>query len=141
MVLTFIDENMVMLSGTIQLLLQEQKAQDSDGAPRRSEWREHVERLMIRLGGVYTRAMLSILVGESWMDLLVSETTLPLRERLAIALLFLPDDEVCLAAPVNTQASLMLCSVIQVLPFARGRHESWRRYRSITYYWPQPCRA
>lgn len=92
--LMFSDENMVMLSGTIQLLLQEQKSQEADGVTRQSKWREHVERLMVRLGGVYTRAMLSILVGESWMDLLVSETTLPLRERLAIALLFLPDDEV-----------------------------------------------
>ncbi|KAF8322197.1 hypothetical protein DL93DRAFT_1270336 [Clavulina sp. PMI_390] len=87
------DENMVMLSGTIQLLLQEQKSQSSDGARSKSEWRSHVERLLVRLGGVYTRAMLSILVGESWVDLLDSETTLPLRERLAIALLFLPDDE------------------------------------------------
>jgi hypothetical protein len=83
-----------MLSGTIQLLLEERKSKESDSATRPSTWRDHVERLMVRLGGVYTRAMLSILVGETWMDLLVSETTLPLRERLAIALLFLPDDEV-----------------------------------------------
>jgi len=83
-----------MLSGTIQLLLEEQKSKESDIATRPSAWRDHVGRLMVRLGSVYLRAMLSTLVGDTWMDVLVSETTLPLRERLAIALLFLPDDDV-----------------------------------------------
>lgn len=113
------DESLVMLSTTIQLFLNDQSADDSS-RPSNS-LRNHVQRLMVRLGGVYLRAMLSKLVGESWLDILISESTMPLRERLAVALFFLPDDEVLarqsLSLPLLNVSAHSLA--IQVPPLTR----------------------
>lgn len=127
-----------MLSGTIQLLLEEQKS--NDVATRPSTWRDHVGRLMVRLGGVYTRAMLSILVGETWIDLLVSETTLPLRERLAIALLFLPDEEVHTIDPRLHSCLIQPLLAFKIFPIIDGRHESFGGHKRTPNHWTQPRR-
>ena len=84
-----------MLSGTIKMLV------DYPSATERNPWLDHLKRLAVRNTNMYIRTMLSHLVGDGWEDILLQETSIPLRERLAIALLFLPDDEVHFIATLH----------------------------------------
>lgn len=92
--LTFTDDVlgdiMQMLSGIVHMLVDPVIRSGSSF----DSWRDHAKRLAIRSQSIYVRALLSRLAGDEWMDVLLEEMTMPLRERLAIALLFLPDDQV-----------------------------------------------
>lgn len=57
-----------------------------------SPWREQCRRLASDLSNPYLRAIFAFISDGSWMDVL-DEGSLPLVERLGIALRFLPDDE------------------------------------------------
>ncbi|KAF9510020.1 hypothetical protein BS47DRAFT_103591 [Hydnum rufescens UP504] len=81
------NEALQMLSGTIKMLVEHPSASE------RNPWLDHLKRLAVRNTNMYIRTMLSHLVGDGWEDILLQETSIPLRERLAIAFLFLPDDE------------------------------------------------
>lgn len=75
------------------MLMDQRLRNDADERP--NSWRDHTQRLNVRLEDMYLRAMMSYLSGDAWTDILIEEESLPLRERLAIALLFVPDDQVC----------------------------------------------
>ncbi|KAG5640585.1 hypothetical protein DXG03_008004 [Asterophora parasitica] len=77
------DEAHCMLSGTVAALI-------PPHASRSTELREHYERLIVRLQDPYLRAMLTHLALNDWSEVL-QEESLPFRERLAIAFLFLDD--------------------------------------------------
>lgn len=57
-------------------------------------WREPCQRMILGLDDPYLRVMLSYLVQDPWWDILRDEESLPLRDRIAIALRFLNDDQV-----------------------------------------------
>lgn len=77
-----------MMSGMLAAL-----TSSAGAAARNPELREHCERLAVRLQDHYLRAMLTHLtVNDDWTEVL-EEDSLPLRERLAIALQFLSDKE------------------------------------------------
>ena len=77
-----------MMSGMLAAL-----TMGAGSSPRSSELLGHCERLVVRLQDPYLRAMLTHLaVSEDWSEVL-EEESLPLRERLAIALQFLSDRE------------------------------------------------
>ncbi|KAJ7929151.1 hypothetical protein B0H13DRAFT_2311009 [Mycena leptocephala] len=79
------DEAHHMMSGTLAALI------PGPGSSSRSpEFREHCERLIIRLQDPYFRAMLTHLTLGDWSEVL-DEETLPFGERLAIAFQFLDD--------------------------------------------------
>lgn len=71
------------MSGTLAAL-------SSHTSPRTQEFREHCERLIVRLQDPYFRAMLTYLTLGDWSEVL-DEEVLPFRERLAIAFQFLDD--------------------------------------------------
>ncbi|KAJ7638426.1 hypothetical protein FB45DRAFT_902803 [Roridomyces roridus] len=79
------DESHHMMSGTLAVLL----PGDSTRSP---QFYEHCERLIVRLQDPYFRAMLTHLTSGDWGEVL-EEEILPFRERLAIALQFLEDDD------------------------------------------------
>ncbi|KAF8332750.1 uncharacterized protein EI90DRAFT_698176 [Cantharellus anzutake] len=83
------DEKLQMLSGVVRTLVDPVVRSGSSF----DSWREHAKRLALRSQSIYVRALLSRLAGDEWMDILLEEMTMPLRERLAIALLFLPDEQ------------------------------------------------
>lgn len=62
---------------------------DSDS---NNPWREQCRKLASDLGNPYLRAIFAFIADGSWTDVL-DESSLPLVERLGIALRFLPDDE------------------------------------------------
>ncbi|THH28339.1 hypothetical protein EUX98_g5852 [Antrodiella citrinella] len=82
------DEAHHMMSGMLAALLP-----SSGSSIRNNDLREHCERLIVRLQDPHLRAMLTHLTVNDWSEVL-SEESLALRERLAIALQFLSDKEV-----------------------------------------------
>lgn len=83
------DESHHMMSGMLAAL----SPSSGGGGPRNPDLRDHCERLIVRLQDPYLRATLTHLtVHDVWTDVL-DEESLPLRERLAIALQFLSDKE------------------------------------------------
>ncbi|KAJ7727968.1 hypothetical protein B0H16DRAFT_1665587 [Mycena metata] len=78
------DETHHMMSGTLAALMPGTTARSG------AEFREHCERLIIRLQDPYFRAMLTHLTLGDWTEVL-DEETLPFGERLAIAFQFLDD--------------------------------------------------
>lgn len=70
------------MSGTLAALI--------PGNTTSNEFRDHSERLIVRLQDPYFRAMLTQLTSKDWSEVL-EEEALPLRERLAIAFQFLED--------------------------------------------------
>ena len=82
-----VDEAHHMMSGMLAALTL------SGTGSRSAELLAHCERLVVRLQDPYLRALLTHLtVGDDWTEVL-EEETLPVRERLAIALQFLSDKE------------------------------------------------
>ncbi|EIW63592.1 uncharacterized protein TRAVEDRAFT_43879 [Trametes versicolor FP-101664 SS1] len=79
------DESHHMMSGMVAAL--------TSGGSRNTELVQHCERLIVRLQDPYLRALLTHLTVRDWAEVL-EEDSLPLRERLAIALQFLDDKEV-----------------------------------------------
>ncbi|KDQ21229.1 hypothetical protein BOTBODRAFT_168544 [Botryobasidium botryosum FD-172 SS1] len=76
------------LSGTIAVFLTQASAkQDSVNV-----WHEHCKRMALRIDDPYLRVMLSHLANETWSDILEDES-LPLLDRLSIALRFLNDSQ------------------------------------------------
>lgn len=64
----------------------------TSGSSRNPELVQHCERLIVRLQDPYLRALLTHLTLRDWTEVL-EEDSLPLRERLAIALQFLDDKD------------------------------------------------
>ena len=64
-----------------------------------STWDETVQGLAVGLDDPYARAILALVRHGDWHDVL-AETSLPLRDRVSIALMYLPDEE--LSQYVNT---------------------------------------
>ncbi|KAL9637887.1 MAG: hypothetical protein Q9164_001914 [Protoblastenia rupestris] len=62
-------------------------------------WEETVQGLALGLKDPYARAILALVRNGNWHDVL-AETSLPLRDRVGIALMYLPDDE--LSQYINT---------------------------------------
>ncbi|KAI0338210.1 hypothetical protein BDW22DRAFT_1487781 [Trametopsis cervina] len=82
------DESHHMMSGMLAAL-----NPSAAGGLKNSEFRDHCERLIVRLQDPYLRAILThLIVNDDWTEVL-QEDTLPLRERLAIAFQFLSDKE------------------------------------------------
>ncbi|OSC97421.1 hypothetical protein PYCCODRAFT_1419471 [Trametes coccinea BRFM310] len=79
------DESHHMMSGMLAAL--------TSGGPRNPELIQHCERLIVRLQDPYLRALLTHLTVRDWTEVL-EEDSLPLRERLAIAMQFLDDKDV-----------------------------------------------
>ena len=73
-----------MMSGMVAAL--------TTGTSRNPELVQHCERLIVRLQDAYLRALLTHLTVRDWTEVL-EEDSLPLRERLAIALQFLDDKD------------------------------------------------
>ncbi|KAI0630074.1 hypothetical protein C8Q77DRAFT_1219729 [Trametes polyzona] len=78
------DESHHMMSGMVAAL--------TSGSSRNLELVQHCERLIVRLQDPYLRALLTHLTVRDWTEVL-EEDSLPLRERLAIALQFLDDKD------------------------------------------------
>ncbi|KAI0066182.1 WD40 repeat-like protein [Artomyces pyxidatus] len=78
------DESHKMMSGTLVSLTPSSVAKSP-------ELKRQYEKLIMRLEDPYLRAMLTYLALDEWADVL-DEDSLPLRERLAIALQFLDDE-------------------------------------------------
>ncbi|KAG5359179.1 SEH-associated protein 4 [Yarrowia sp. C11] len=57
-----------------------------------SSWREQCRRLASELDNAYFRAIFAYIADGDWLDVL-AESSLPLKERLGVALRFLPDDD------------------------------------------------
>ncbi|KAL0954758.1 hypothetical protein HGRIS_003708 [Hohenbuehelia grisea] len=81
------DELHQIMSGTVTAL-----SPNETNSHRNIELREHCERLILRIEDMYLRAMLTYLSTNDWTEVL-SDETLPFRERLAIAFQFLEDKE------------------------------------------------
>ncbi|KIP06122.1 hypothetical protein PHLGIDRAFT_107382 [Phlebiopsis gigantea 11061_1 CR5-6] len=82
------DEVHRMMSGMLAALVP-----PTGVGPKNADLREHCERLVVRLQDPYLRALLTHLTAnDDWTEVL-EEESLPLRERLAIALQFLSDKE------------------------------------------------
>ncbi|TRM67809.1 hypothetical protein BD626DRAFT_564707 [Schizophyllum amplum] len=81
------DESHHLMSGTLAALIPNGHSGISKLTP---EFREHCERLIIRIQDPYFRAMLTYLSSGDWSDVL-DEELLPFRERLSIAFQFLED--------------------------------------------------
>ncbi|KAL1741594.1 hypothetical protein HDZ31DRAFT_84718 [Schizophyllum fasciatum] len=81
------DEAHHLMSGTLAALIPNGHSGVSKLTP---EFREHCERLIIRIQDPYFRAMLTYLSSGDWTDVL-DEEILPFRERLSIAFQFLDD--------------------------------------------------
>ncbi|KAH9892448.1 hypothetical protein C8Q73DRAFT_761814 [Cubamyces lactineus] len=79
------DESHHMMSGMVAAL--------TTGSSRNPELVQHCERLIVRLQDPYLRALLTHLTVRDWTEVL-EEDSLPLRERLAIALQFLDDKDI-----------------------------------------------
>ncbi|CAK5276104.1 unnamed protein product [Mycena citricolor] len=79
------DETDNMMSGTLAALTAD------PSSARNVAFREHCEKLIIRIQDPYLRAMLTHLTLGDWSEVL-DEEAIPFRERLAIALQFLEDD-------------------------------------------------
>ncbi|CDO72505.1 hypothetical protein BN946_scf184980.g46 [Trametes cinnabarina] len=79
------DESHHMMSGMLAAL--------TSGGSRNPELIQHCERLIVRLQDPYLRALLTHLTVRDWTEVL-EEDSLPLRERLAIAMQFLDDKDV-----------------------------------------------
>ncbi|KAI0355754.1 hypothetical protein OH77DRAFT_1402535 [Trametes cingulata] len=79
------DESHHMMSGMVAAL--------TSSSSRNPELLQHCERLIVRLQDPYLRALLTYLTIRDWTEVL-EEDSLPLRERLAIALQFLDDKDV-----------------------------------------------
>lgn len=79
------DETHFMLAGTLAGLT----ALGSHSS-KRADLHDHCQRLVVRLQDPHLRALVTQLTTEDWADVL-DETSLPLRERLAIALQFVDD--------------------------------------------------
>ncbi|KAF9462363.1 hypothetical protein BDZ94DRAFT_738933 [Collybia nuda] len=81
------DEIHRMMSGTVAALVPHSSSSKSP------ELRDHCERLIVRLHDPYFRVLLTHLALNDWLEIL-EEETMPFRERLAIAFLFLDDKAV-----------------------------------------------
>ncbi|KAI8992887.1 hypothetical protein BD414DRAFT_412412 [Trametes punicea] len=79
------DESHHMMSGMLAAL--------TSSPSRNNELVQHCERLIVRMQDPYLRALLTHLTVRDW-DEVLEEDSLPLRERLAIALQFLDDNDV-----------------------------------------------
>ncbi|TDL25945.1 WD40 repeat-like protein [Rickenella mellea] len=80
------DENHQIMSGTLAAL----NVHSTGSASKLHELRDHCGRLIVKIQDPHCRILLSAMVIGDWSDIL-EEETLPLRERLAIALRFLDD--------------------------------------------------
>ncbi|KAH8077520.1 hypothetical protein BXZ70DRAFT_1053623, partial [Cristinia sonorae] len=78
------DESHHMMSGMLAALIP---------STRNNELRDHCERLIVRLQDPHLRALLTHLTVNDWTEV-VSEESLSLRERMAIAFQFLSDQEI-----------------------------------------------
>jgi WD repeat-containing protein mio len=84
-----VDETHYLISGTLAALTPQNFGSGSV-IKSNPDLRQHCERLILRLHDPYLRAMLTHLTTNDWSEVL-DEDSIPLRERLAIALQFLDD--------------------------------------------------
>lgn len=68
-------------------------------------WPETIQDLVTSLRDPYARAMLALVSHSDWRDVL-KETSLPLRDRVGIALMYLPDDELLRYINVTTAEAI-----------------------------------
>ncbi|EJU04337.1 WD40 repeat-like protein [Dacryopinax primogenitus] len=61
--------------------------------PRTQRWRDQCEKLIVRTQDPYLRTLLQYMVTDGWLDVL-DEQSLPLKDRLGIAFMFLHDDQI-----------------------------------------------
>ncbi len=69
-------------------------------SPGNSPWKERCRAMANDLDDPYLRAVFAFIADNDWWDVL-DESSLPLRERLGIALRFLPDKDVCILKNKN----------------------------------------
>ncbi|KZO95494.1 hypothetical protein CALVIDRAFT_537869 [Calocera viscosa TUFC12733] len=73
----------------------DQRDKDPDRAidSRTQRWRDQCEKLIVRTQDPYLRTLLQYMVTDGWLDVL-DEQSLPLKDRLGIAFMFLHDDQI-----------------------------------------------
>lgn len=123
----FADEKSRILSFPIQILVEQIMAEPSD--MRMNPWREYGAKLQLHSSNQYLRALLARLLGEDWQGILLSEMSLNLRERLAIALLFLADDQVLFSHALSRYCTNL--STQQLTKYLRNTVENMNRLGDI----------